>query len=111
MKNFIIAVILLVLMIGFVTVNAIVIDNITDKLIEMADGDINELEKYWEEKYYYISMSTHLDILEQADISLVEMKSYLESGNEEEYLAAKQRFLNAVDEIKTGEKLVFYNIF
>lgn len=111
MKNFIIAVILLVLVIGFVAVNAVVIANITDKLIEMSDGDINELEKYWEEKYYYISMSTHCDILEQADISLVEMKSYLESGNQEEYRAAKERFLNAVDEIKTGEKLVFYNIF
>lgn len=111
MKNFIIAIVLLVLVIGFVTYNAIMIDNITDKLIELADGDINELQKYWAEKSYYISMSTHLDILEQADISLVEMKSYYESGNEEEYLAAKQRFLNAVDEIKTGEKLVLYNIF
>ena len=111
MKSFIIAIVLLVLVIGFVIVNALIVAKTTDKLILMADGDVNELEKYWEEKYYYISMSTHCDILEQADISVGDMKSYFESGNQEEYLASKERFLNAVDEIKTGEKLVFYNIF
>ena len=111
MKNFIIALILLVLVIGFVIMNAFIITNITDKLIEMSDGDVNELDKYWQGKFYYISMSTHLDILEQADVAIIDMKSYFESGNVEEYQVSKKRFLNAVDEIKTGEKLVFYNIF
>jgi hypothetical protein len=111
MKNFIISLVLLILVIGFIIVNAFIIANITDKLVEMSDGDVYELAEYWEEKYYYISMSTHLDLLEQADLSIIDMKSYHESGNEEEYLASKKRFLNAVDEIKTGEKIVFYNIF
>jgi hypothetical protein len=111
MKNFIVAIILLILVIGFVITNAIVISNITDKLFEMADGNINELEKYWEEQYYYISISTHSSVLEDADIAVGDMKSYLESGNTEEYEAAKERFKNAVDEIKTGEKVALYNIF
>lgn len=111
MKSFIISIILLVLTIGFIVVNAIIITHITDTLIEMSDGDIYELEKYWKEKYYYISISTHLELLEQADVAIGDMKTYHQAGNQEDYLASKEKFLNAVDEIKTGEKLVLYNIF
>lgn len=111
MKNFVIALILLILIIAFTIVNSVIITNIADKLIQMVNGDINQLADYWQEKYYYISISTHSAVLEEADIAISDMRAYLETESYEDYNAAKKRFLNAVDEIKTGEMAVLYNIF
>jgi hypothetical protein len=112
MRSTIIAIILLVLVVGFVVINAFVMADITDKIIKLTDeSTIYELKEYWDKKSYYISISTHLEVLEEADKSLTDMISYHESGSEEEYIAAEKRFENAIDEIATGEKISFYNIF
>ncbi|PKM61298.1 MAG: hypothetical protein CVU97_07270 [Firmicutes bacterium HGW-Firmicutes-21] len=112
MKNAITAIILLIIVIGLVIANSIIVSNITDRLLELTDNpDINELYYYWKEKYYFLSLSANAKILEETEKALSDMKSYKESGSEDEFLAAKERFLNYIDEIAMGEKVVFHNIF
>jgi len=112
MKNTIIAIVLLLTVIIFVIVNAFVVASITDKLVKLTEeSSLSELKEYWDEKSYYLSITTHLDVLEEADKAICDMESYRKSGSEEEYLAAKERFINSIDEIATGEKISLYNIF
>lgn len=112
MKNTIIAFSLLILVIVFVIVNAFIVAEITDDLFALAhESTLEELKVYWDKKSYYLSISTSLDTIELADKALADMLSYHKAGSEEEYIAAEERFINSVDEIATGEKVLFYNIF
>lgn len=112
MKSTIIAIVLLVLVIGFVIINAFIVSGICKELITLTEeASLKELKEYWDKKSYYISLSTHLSVLEDADKALVEMQAYQETGDEVEFNASKKKFLNALDEISTGEKVNFYNIF
>lgn len=112
MKNTIAAIILLFAVIIFVIINAIAVAKITDRLFSLTDEyELDELKQYWDNQFCYLSMSTHLMVLEEADKALIDMQSYYDSGSKNEYLAAKERFINCVDEIATGEKVLFYNIF
>ncbi|OGO88518.1 MAG: hypothetical protein A2Y15_01805 [Clostridiales bacterium GWF2_36_10] len=112
MKNTIAAIILLLTVIILVIINAIAVARITDKLFSLTDEyEIDELKQYWDEQFTYLSISTNLKVMEDADKALVDLRSYHESGSVDEYLAAKERFINSVDEIATGEKILFYNIF
>jgi hypothetical protein len=112
MKNTIIAAVLLLVIIGLVIANAIITANIADKLYRLTEEqNLRELQKYWEEKYYFLSLTTNAKMLEEAEKALGDMISYKESESEDEYKAAEKRFVNYVDEIATGEKIIFYNIF
>ena len=112
MKNAITAGVLLIIIIGLVTANALIVANITDRLTELTEGEnIEELDAYWQEKYYFLSLSANLKLLEEAEKALSDMKTFRQTETEDEFLAAKQRFLNQIDEIAMGEKVVFYNIF
>lgn len=112
MKSTIIAVILLLAVIIFTVINSYEVKKITDELYSMADAsELYELKVYWQQSYYYLSLSTHCSYLEDTDKALGDMISYYNSGNYEEYMAARARFVNTVDEIATGEKVRLYNIF
>ena len=112
MRSFVISLVLLLLVVVLTAANALAMDHITDTLLDYLEKDeITEAQSYWRGHYKFMSLSTHLRPLEEADKDMEDMCVYYEEGQTEDFEAARQRFKLALDALETGEKFTFYNIF
>lgn len=111
MHNFIIAVILIVFIVIFTTVNSFYICSVCDDIEALLnEGKIEEAVELWNSKKYYISFfvrDAEMDVVSTEADNLLRHYS-LEDGEAE---SAKMSFSDAVNEIKLSEKLSFESIF
>lgn len=97
MENFICAVTLIIIIFIFVTVNSLIICNLCDKIIALAEGgDLSGAVSLWEEKKDYISFFAHdsnIDsVCQAANIGAKELCDALREIREAEYLSVKNIF-------------------
>ncbi len=115
MKNFILALLLLVLSIGLTVANAVKIRHDTDYLVAIAEQDDASL--LYDELLRmdtYFSLTINHTVLEQAEQAAAEMRAYRYEEGEgalADYQSAKTRLLLALHELEEGEKFSFFNIF
>ena len=110
MKNFLIALSLLVLVVVFTVGNALFVENRMNALIEL--GEQNRCREAKEELALYeplLSLTVHHVLLETLQTAAEELCIYPEDSPE--HRAAMERFLSACKEVRAGEKFTFFNVF
>ena len=110
MKNFLIALSLLLLVTAFTVGNALFVDNRMNTLISL--GEQNRCEEVLEELRQYepwLSLTVHHVLLETLQTAAEELCIYSEDSPE--HRAAMERFLSACREVREGEKFTFFNVF
>lgn len=115
MKQFILAVLLLVLTIALTAANAMTIRKDISHLTKLAEQDdaeglCDELERLDN----YFSLTINHNLLEQAQQSAHAMRAYQridEEGAAADYRLAKENLLLLLREIEDGETCSFFNIF
>ncbi len=109
MNNFIVAVIILILIVGFTVFNSIYICSICDDIIAFIDeGRLKEAFLLWEEKKNYISYFVR-DA--EMDVVCAESQSLGSDTPIEDGEAVGMRFREAIGEIKDAEEFLLANIF
>lgn len=115
MKNFIVAVCLLVLTLAFTVANAAAVQKQVSVLTDCAmRDDVHALEDALDKLDPYLSLSVPHMILESLHESAAAMRVYFDSGDpsmQTEYLTAREKFLLYCKEITDGEKFSVSNLF
>lgn len=111
MKNFWIALVLLLLTVALSVCNAFFVHTELQTLRTLAlEQDARTLEARFEKAEPYLALTVNHIVLEQVQNAVLEMKVY-ETTSRADYLAARERFLAALREIEEGEKFNISNIF
>lgn len=111
MKNFWIALILLLLTVALTAVNAFWVQREMQSLSALAAGnDAQAAADRFEKAEPFLALTVNHVILEQAQNAVLEMTVY-EDVSPADYLASRERFLAALREIEEGEKFNISNIF
>lgn len=115
MKNFIIAVCLLLVAISLTVANSLAVRHSIQTLTDLADrNDTVALHDELARLEPFLALTVNHLILEKVQDAAAEMHVYAESdepGTKTEYLAAKARFLSGCTEISEGEMFSISNIF
>ncbi len=111
MKNFWIALTLLTLAVVLTAINAFFVKKEIQTLREYAlEGSAEETAERFAEIEPFLALTVNHIVLEQAQNAALEMAVYDEYSRAD-YLAARERFLAALNEIDEGEKFSISNIF
>ncbi len=111
MNNFIIAIISVLLIFAFITINSFVICDICDDLIDYVEKEQLESAKdLWEKKKFYLSLfirDAEIDVV-TAEFNGVLEKTSIEDGESELNTTS---LIDALNELKHSEKPSFNNVF
>jgi len=111
LKNFWIALILLLLALALTIGNSFFVQAEMRTLYDLAQADdAQATADRFERIEPYLALTVNHVILEQAQNAVSEMTVYATS-DDTEYLASRERFLAALREIEEGEKFNVSNIF
>lgn len=111
MKNFWIAIVLLTLVVTLTAFNAFFVQREIDTLRTRAlSEDAEGAKECFAKIEPYLALTVNHVVLEQAQNAVLEMAVY-RGQSDADYLAARERFLAALDEIEDGEKFNLSNIF
>lgn len=110
MKQKLFAVILLVVVISFVTINTIVIDRQIEEIMtgveevdinsENAEDDILRIFEDFKRKERYISLTVNHDDLTNIEDCFVSLVGYLSVGNTDEAEVTRNRLTNSLEHLK-----------
>ncbi len=111
MENFVLAIVLLSIVVVFTGVNSVVICNICEEIISLAEnGYYEDACRKWEESSGYIAIFVRDAEIDVVNAEAKELKSSI-PFEDAEAEAGKMRFIDAVTEIIYSEKPSFQDIF
>lgn len=111
MKHFWIALILLTLTIALIIANAVFVQAEAKALIKLAEeGNARGTAERFEHAETLLALTVHHTVLEQAKNAVLEMTVY-EQASPADFLASRERFLAAMEEVANGEKFSISSIF
>lgn len=111
MGNFVVAIVILSAVMIFTAVNSVIICNLCDEMIDLADkGEIERAKELWQEKKGYLGLfirDAEIDVV-TAELSRSEQSVAIEDGEAE---AAIISLKDALEELKHSECPQILNIF
>lgn len=119
MKAFIAGVITLSLLITTITVNAILIINKTDRILEeinalsesVETADDTRLQMLWKNSRSWIALTVHRENVDDIDDILTQLELEIAEQNSLGYLREKKKLLTTVKRLKKTESFSFSRIF